>query len=232
MSTITQSQQDAIAAYVTSHHLPSGLGTAEGACSIAAINLALTNTLTDVVPDCMSVVIGRWIIGVQDAMPDAMRNSPAWKSLLPFAAGTGRDREPQRLAIVLDWMWTRVLPTLQPLADKHGFGDTWTYMLTEKTEDASHAADSAAAAYAADCAASHAADSAAAAAAEAARTAAYPVGAAAYAAAAAAAAAAEAARTAAYPVGAAADPLGAAYAETWNTFDPCEVLQRLIDAQE
>ncbi len=183
MSTITQSQQDAIRAYVTSHHLPSGLGTAEAACSIAAINLALTNTLTDDVPPCMSVVIGRWIIGVQDAMPDAMRNSPAWKSLLPFAAGTGRDREPQRLAIVLDWMWTRVLPTLQPLADKHGFGDAWTSMLTEKTQKAADAAERAADA---DAAAADAAERAA----------------------------------------------DAADAETWNTFDPCEVLQRLIDVQK
>jgi hypothetical protein len=70
--------------------LPSGLGTEESACSIAAINLALTGELTDDIPDCMSEVIGRWIIPTQDAMPAELRNSPRWKSLLPLAAGTGQ----------------------------------------------------------------------------------------------------------------------------------------------
>ena len=151
MSTITQAQQDAIAAYVSTHHLPFGIGTEEAACSIAAINLALTNILTDTIPDCMSAVIGRWIIGVQDAMPDDMRNSPAWKSLLPLAAGTGRGHEPQRLAILFDWMWTAVLPTLQPIADKGGYGNAWSRMLTEKSAAAADAA-ARAAAYAADAA--------------------------------------------------------------------------------
>ena len=93
---ITQEQKDAIAAKVNGMTLPSGVGTKESACSIAAINLALTGRLTDRIPDCMSEVVGKWIIVVQDAMPDKMRNSPAWKSLLPLAAGTGREREPER----------------------------------------------------------------------------------------------------------------------------------------
>src|SRR6476661_3832939 len=87
--------------YLATHHLPTGIGTKEEACSIAAINLALTGKLTDRIPECMSPVIGKWIIRIQDAMPDEMRNSAAWKALLPAAAGTGRDREADRLRIIM-----------------------------------------------------------------------------------------------------------------------------------
>ena len=133
---LTNEQQTAIAEKLRDMHLPSGLGDEENACSIAAINLALTGELTDAIPDCMSVVIGQWIITTQDSMPDEMRNSDRWKSLLPLAAGTGREKEKERLAIILDWMWGTVLPTLQPLADKRGFGDAWRRMTTERTAEA------------------------------------------------------------------------------------------------
>ena len=139
---ITAEQQAAIAARLESMTLPSGLGTKENACSIAAINLALTGTLTYRVPDCMSGVIGRWIIGVQDAMPAELRNSPRWKSLLPRAAGTGREMEQERLELVMDWMWGTVLPSLQPLADKGGFGAEWLAMTTDRTEAAENLAAS------------------------------------------------------------------------------------------
>jgi hypothetical protein len=144
MSTITLEQHTAIAAKLAGMTLPSGLGNEEAACSIAAINLALTGELTDDIPDCMSKVIGKWIIEVQDSMPDNMRNSDRWKSLLPRAAGTGRAKEKERLAIILDWMWGAVLPTLQPLADKHGFGREWRTMTTERTKAAAEAAREAA----------------------------------------------------------------------------------------
>ena len=152
MTTITPEQQAAIAAYVNTHHLPSGLGTKEEACSIAAINLALTGELTDRVPACMSPVVGRWIIGVQDAMPDTMRNSIEWRNLLPLAAGTGRAHKAQRSAILLDWMWDVVLPQLQPIADKGGYGEKWKTMTNEKTADAANAAADAANAAAANAA--------------------------------------------------------------------------------
>ena len=137
---LTTEQQTAIADRLASMHLPSGLGDEENACSIAAINLALTGTLTDKIPDCMSEVIGRWIIEIQDSMPDEMRNSPQWKSLLPLAAGTGREKEKERMQIILDWMWGTVLPTLQPLAEEKGFGAEWERMTTERTEEAARAA--------------------------------------------------------------------------------------------
>jgi hypothetical protein len=211
MSTITIEQQTAIAVKLAGMHLPSGLGDEEAACSIAAINLALTGTLTDNIPPCMSEVIGKWIIKVQDSMPDDMRNSAQWKSLLPLAAGTGRAKEKKRLAIILDWMWGTVLPTLQPLADDRGFGTEWKRMTTERTRAAAEAAARAAA---------RAAESVAW---EAARKAAYAVEAAeaeaaAWAAAEAAAWAAEAAKA-------------AAWAAAWQTFDPCGLLERLINVE-
>ncbi|MGL5733857.1 MAG: hypothetical protein ACRCYS_03230, partial [Beijerinckiaceae bacterium] len=69
MSTITQQQRDAIAATVARMTLSQGLGDKDNACSVAAINLALSGTLSDDIPACMSRVIGRWIIRTQDSMP-------------------------------------------------------------------------------------------------------------------------------------------------------------------
>jgi hypothetical protein len=226
MNTITSEQQTAIAEKLASMHLPSGLGNKENACSIAAINLALSGKLTDDIPDCMSEVIGRWIITTQDSMPDEMRNSDRWKSLLPLAAGTGRDKEQERLDIILDWMWGTVLPTLQPLADEKGFGDAWRSMTTERTAEAAEAAEDAALADAARAAAR------AARAARATWVADGAAGAAAW-----VADAAEAAGAAAWVADAAeaADAAlaaedAAARADTWATFDPCALLDRLIRA--
>jgi len=200
MSTITTEQQQAITNLLATMTLPAGLGTKKNACSIAAINLALSGQLTDDIPACMSPVIGRWVIGVQDAMPADMRNSAEWKRLLPLAAGTGRYHEEARLQLVLQWMWEVALPIIQPMADERGFGAEWRTMLRERTPSA------AAAAYAADVAANAAYSAAAAAAA---------------ARAAAAAAAAHSAAAAAVYVAYAAD-------EVWRQLDPCGLLQRLI----
>ena len=130
-----------IADFLATHRLASGLGTAEEPCSIAAINLALSGRLTDDIPACMSPVIGKWIIAIQDAMPDGLRNSPTWKALLPLAAGTGRHPalEQRRAALLLDWVWDDVLPQLQPLADANGFGAEWGTMLTERAPAAARA---------------------------------------------------------------------------------------------
>jgi hypothetical protein len=140
MSTITTDQQASIAKKLASMHLPSGLGDEQSACSIAAINLALSGRLTAAIPNCMSEVIGRWVIAVQDAMPGEMRNSEEWKSLLPLAAGTGRGQEQARLDIILDWMWGTVLPSLQTLADQQGFGEQWQKMTTDRTVESANAA--------------------------------------------------------------------------------------------
>lgn len=152
---LTTEQQAKIEALVQQMELTKGVGTKENACSIAAINLALTGELTDKIPDCMSEVIGKWIITIQDRMPDALRNSQEWKRLLPLAAGTGRDHEAKRLSIIMDWMWES-LKLAQPYADANGFGEEWAAMCVEKSHAAANAAYSAAcsaAAYAANAAA-------------------------------------------------------------------------------
>jgi hypothetical protein len=125
--------EQAIADYFANRTIANGLGTKESACSIGGINLALTGELTDEIPECMSKVIGEWILVVQDPMPFQIRNSKLWKSLLPYAASTGRTREKDRLTIILDWMWGTVLPSVQPIADEHGFSKQWDAMLREKT---------------------------------------------------------------------------------------------------
>ena len=147
MSTLTTEQQNQITQTLSAMPvLCVGLGDEESACSIAAINLALTGKLTDQVPDCMSKVIGKWIVRIQDEMPESIRNSPRWRALLPLAAGTGREREQERTEIIMNWVWGTVLPTLTPVAEKGGFGIEWAKMLAERTHEAAEAAAAAAAA--------------------------------------------------------------------------------------
>jgi hypothetical protein len=223
ISTLTPDETQRITDYLDAHPVLSvGVGTAESACSVAAINLALTGELTDKVPACMSEVIGRWIIGVQDAMAADIRNSPEWRDLLPLAAGTGRNLERERLAVILDWMWGTVLPVVQRVADANGFGTEWGTMLTERTADAAWAARDAAgdAAYATEVAAY----AAGAAARTAARTAA-----AAGAARDAARDAWDAAQAAAWAADAAARDAGES---AWRTFDPVGLLAKLIEVEQ
>jgi hypothetical protein len=207
---ITTEQETAIRdTLATMPHLAVGVGTAEQACSIAALNLALTGTLTDKIPDCMSVVIGRWVIGVQDSMPATIRDSADWRELLVLAAGTGREQESERRALVLSWMWD-ALALVQPQADKQDYGAAWATMLRERTVESARAA--AVAAYAAASAAA-AASVYAAADAAASAAAAADVYAAGYAAAAAYADAAVSA---------------AGYAAAWQVIDPVGCLRRLV----
>ena len=119
MTTVWTQEADArLRDYLASHELVAGIGTEESMCSVAAINLALTEKVTDTIPKCMSKIIGQWMMAVQDVMPWEIRNSSGWKCLLPMAAGTGREREEERLALVMDWMWGTVLPDLQSVADQ------------------------------------------------------------------------------------------------------------------
>ena len=200
--------------YLETHHLPIGLGTEESACSIAAINLAINGKLTDNIPDCMSALLGKAIIKLQDAMPDDMRNSVRYRAMLLSAPGTGRDKEQERLAVLMDWMWGTVLPQVQPLADERGFGDEWRRMCDERTTNAASAARAAAYAYAATGAASDAATAAAYA---------YAATAAAY------AADAYAAASAAFRAAFTASAASAARDHFWQTVDPIGVLERMIE---
>jgi hypothetical protein len=226
VSTLSQAEEARIAEWLDTHRLPAGLGTEDEACSVASINLALTGTLTDKIPDCMSEVIGRWIITIQDAMPDEMRNSYLWTGLLPRAAGTGRDpqKEWERYREIIRWMNDRVLATLQPIAEKRGFGEKWSFMVTSgqryvESLDVAYVARAAYATYA-----TYAADAADAAHAADAADAAYAAHAAHAAGAGDAANAARAAHAAH-----AADAAYAAGAAAWADFDPPALLAKLIE---
>lgn len=125
-----------IAEVVNRMYLTRGIGDKKNACSFAAINLALRGELIEDCPDCASNVLWQWGIVTQDAMPDILRNSAAWKSQLPYVAGTGKSHEKERLALIVNHMWTVALPVVQPVADAQGFGDAWRAMWTEKTTEA------------------------------------------------------------------------------------------------
>ena len=116
--------------YLATHDLGVGKGTVRKTCSLGAINLAQTEVLTDMVPECMSAVTGRWVVRVQDRMPSEMLNSQVWKELLPMTAGTGRDRsaEDRRIAFLLDWLWTEPMARVQPCAAGLAMGDEWRRM--------------------------------------------------------------------------------------------------------
>ena len=105
--TFTREAQERLKAYLgrSGYRIPVGLGNEEAACSIAAINIAISGQLTARIPDCMSRVIAKWIITTQDVMPDELRNSERWKAALVLAAGTGRALERERSDIVVDCMW-------------------------------------------------------------------------------------------------------------------------------
>ena len=207
MATITAEQAQAISERLATHRIAKGVGTEDQACSIASINLALSGVLTDKIPACMSEVIGKWIIGVQDAMPDELRNSDEWRNLLPLAAGTGREHEQERASIIMDWMWGTVLPQVQPLADERGYGAEWRTMTEQRTGAAAYDAATATtnaddpdaydATYAADAAANAANDPYATYAADAAANAAAYTG-------------------------------YTAYATYWQAVDPCGLLGRLV----
>jgi hypothetical protein len=127
---LTAEQSKDITDLLSCVELGEGLGGPSMPCSIAAINIALSGELTDEIPDCMSLVIGKWVIAVQDLMPHGTRNCRQWKELLPLAAGTGRDREKEeaRFNLLADWMWERVLPRIStdewPADTREAWGKT------------------------------------------------------------------------------------------------------------
>jgi len=237
---LTERQAANIQEYLAGHKLCHGIGTYELACSIAAINLAISGELTDDIPDCMSLVIGKWIIRVQDSMPLEMINSNEWKLLLPLAAGTGRSKEAERKEIIIEWMWQQ-LKQIQGIADNNGFGKEWKLMCNKKTYRAAAATAYAAAtadaaayavAYAADAADAAATATAAAATADAAAADAADAAADAADAADAAACAAYAAAAAAYAAAADADDDDDdAKSAFWEKADSIGLLNRLINIE-
>ena len=225
MKNFTAEHRAKLEDYLANHSLPRGIGHEESACTVAAINLAISGELTESIPVCMSEILGKAAIRLQDAMPDDMRNSQRYKTLIPNMAGSGRSLEKERLAVLMDWIWSMVLPQLQSIADEGGYGEQWQIMCRKRTKKAADAVADAAADAVADAAAGGAYDAAtdAAAAVAAARAAAHAV----YAATDAADAATDAA-DAAHAVYAATDT---GVADFWSKVDPIGVLERMTYLQ-
>jgi hypothetical protein len=156
MTTITDAQRTRLARAFASPalRLSRGLGAAGPVdsgerCTIAEINLVLTGTLSDDPHPCISEVIRRWVIAVQDAMPDELRNSPAWRSVAPLIAGTATDDErveQKRRDMIVAWMWDRLADEAVLAALPDAVRPTWDRMLAERTSSRAYAAYAAAAA--------------------------------------------------------------------------------------
>lgn len=133
--------------------LVAGLGTAttptEGdACTIAAINLALTGRLTVERHPCVCPVIHRWVISVQDAMPTEVRNSPRWRKLAIDIAGSAASRavETRRHQVIIAWMWGVLGDPAVVAAIPESARAKWERMLAERSRATAHAAYAAGAA--------------------------------------------------------------------------------------
>lgn len=115
--------------------IPAGVGTREAASSMGAIYMALTGKLANKRPPCMSYVIGRWIVFVQDRIPQKARDDCEWRNLLRLAARSRPEGELElkRLDVVIDWVWETVLPTLEPVAEKYDIGMNWRRVLARRT---------------------------------------------------------------------------------------------------
>jgi hypothetical protein len=134
----TKEDREKVSRFLSTVSLSEGVGVVESPCSIAAINLALTGVLNDERPPCMSPIIHRFIMEVQDAAGPEMRNSKEWKALLPWAAGSldEEEIEQERLLVIRDWMWDVVLPKVRPPERLKG---AWATMLQGRSQEAARA---------------------------------------------------------------------------------------------
>ncbi len=132
-SSWTSQAQARLTDYLKTHKLKSEPGSRQMPCSIRTINIALRGSPSTIVPECMSKVLGSFITTIQDAIPTKLLNSPEWKRMLPQAAGTQRDLEPERSQAITDWMWNKVLPQVTPVLETPEFREPWETMLKYRT---------------------------------------------------------------------------------------------------
>lgn len=126
--------QQKVADYLPELNLTHGRGSDEhNACSIAAINLALSGKLSDEPTPCMSLPIRAWVIAVQDAMPIWMmqptdEHGDRWRAALPLVAGTINIPSAPIHAAVRDWMWQALggdlVPSWIPVQHTKYWGNT------------------------------------------------------------------------------------------------------------
>jgi hypothetical protein len=131
-------------------HLVSGVGDAgtpgEGeCCTIAEIMLRLTGHLGDGPHPCVSEVIRKWVMSVQDAMPDSVRNSVEWRSAAGGIAGSATTPEAERIRcdMIMEWMWGRLADEAVLSAVPAVARPAWEQMLTERTSKSACTAEEA-----------------------------------------------------------------------------------------
>lgn len=112
--------QQKVADYLPELNLTHGRGSdAQNACSIAAINLALSGKLSDEPTPCMSLPLRAWVIAVQDVMPIWMmqptdEHGDRWRAALPLVAGTIDIPSQIIHDRVRDWAWRALGGDLVP----------------------------------------------------------------------------------------------------------------------
>lgn len=121
-----------------------GVGTLTGErCTMAAINLILTGKLNDAPHPCVSEVIRRWVMRVQDVIPGRIRNSLAWRTAAVDIAGsaTTRAAELARAQMLVAWMWDRLADPGVLASVPADVRPAWDVMLCERTAAAATAVD-------------------------------------------------------------------------------------------
>ena len=100
------------------------------------------SNLEDTIPNGMSQVIGAWTSRMNISIPADKRNE--WENLVSEAHSTRRDQEAEakRLKLIENWLWKKVLPAIQPVAEERGFGAEWSDLCEEWTEAAQSAVNS------------------------------------------------------------------------------------------
>ena len=71
--------------------------------------------MTEYIPDCMSEVIGKWIIAIEHVMPLCISSSSEWRELLLLAAKSDRDSEGDKVEMIMSWMWDNISQESQEL---------------------------------------------------------------------------------------------------------------------
>lgn len=103
--------------YLDTHRLCRGMGSEQSCCSIAAINFVRENILTDRLPSDLPHVISVWIMGVQDSMPDELRNSKEWKdTLVEFLDCKSSSKA---VEILTQWLFDKIIPEIFGNKFKH-----------------------------------------------------------------------------------------------------------------
>lgn len=136
-SSVTEEQVGELKKYLKTHKLCMSLHDHDdNVCSMAAINIALTGRIADEIPECMSRVLGRWIIVTQDLYGDDMRNSQLWKELLPIAVTKGRELEAAQLVKLISLTFNEARVVARRPERMEGIEDEWADMIRLKTESA------------------------------------------------------------------------------------------------